>query len=53
MYYFSCNGYYEIYVIKQLEHLIVDKTLTDMVDMHMRYWREKICADIFYHNLDP
>ena len=53
MYYFFYSNDYGIYVVKHLEHLIVDKTLTDVVDMHMRFWREKLCIDIFYYNLDP
>ena len=52
MYYFSYNGDYGIYVIKHLEHLIANKSLTNVVDMHMCFWREKLYVDLFYNNLD-
>ena len=49
----SCNDDYGIYVIKHLEHLIANKPLTNMVDLHMCVWMEKLCIDLFYNNLDP
>ena len=53
MHYFSCNGDCGIFVIKHFKHLIENKSLTDVVDMHMRFWREKLCIDLFSNNLDP
>ena len=50
---FYCNGDCGIYVIKHLEYLIAEKDLLEVVDKNMRFWREKLCVDIFYHNLDP
>ena len=37
MYYFSYSGDCEIYVIKQMEHLMANKTFIDMVDMHIDF----------------
>ena len=47
-----CSGDCGIFAIKHMENLIANKELYDGVDKNTRFWREKLCVNLFYHNFD-
>ncbi|XP_062085260.1 uncharacterized protein LOC133791349 [Humulus lupulus] len=42
-----------VYVIKHLEYLLAKKSLSEVNDDNMDFFRKKTCVDLFYHNLQP